>query len=199
MHLSFQQIEAIFSARYGVPPDRAIAFRGRLQNLQRHGLPDGANTGKGRKANYNWWQLAQLSIALDLIEIGLPPDTATKLIVNSSRTISMALTHLSLVLTSEYGIILSPRETLFVKVRNYFLSSFADDRLISISDMDFVVIDCANGLFSGDNIHDRLAMFIDFSNRFLHILGLIVANSDFTYDYVCRDFKDWVDVNGFNP
>jgi len=85
--LAFKQVEAVFMERFGISEDRTIAFRGRLQHLQRLGFPDGVNTGKGKKAEYHWRQMIQLMTALDLIDLGFTPDAAGKLVRQNTHTL----------------------------------------------------------------------------------------------------------------
>jgi hypothetical protein len=80
MQLWFSEIEVLFAARYGVELP-SVPFRGRLQHLQRNEFPsDQVRPGKGTKVIYGWDDIFQLSVALDLIDVGLTPDAATKLV-----------------------------------------------------------------------------------------------------------------------
>ena len=80
MQLGFSEIEVLFAVRYGVELP-SIPFRGRLQHLQRNKFPsDQVRPGKGSKVIYGWDDIFQLSVALDLIDVGLTPDAATKLV-----------------------------------------------------------------------------------------------------------------------
>ena len=78
MNLTFNQVEAVFAQRFGIPSEKAVAFRGRLQHLQRLNFPSGVNTGRGKKANYGWVQVIQLMVVLDLIDLGITPDVAAR-------------------------------------------------------------------------------------------------------------------------
>jgi hypothetical protein len=89
MELSFKEIEEVFAARYGIRPP-TIAFRGRLQHLQRGGFPTDVNTGKGKKATYGWRQVIQLSVALDLLDLGLTPEVAKALVLANEPRIRTA-------------------------------------------------------------------------------------------------------------
>ncbi len=91
MELTFNQIEAVFAARFDIPADRAAAFRGRLQHLQRLNFPTGVNTGRGKKAAYGWTQLIQLMVALDLIDLGMTPDVAAKSVMRSTASLIRAI------------------------------------------------------------------------------------------------------------
>lgn len=91
MNLTFNQMEAAFTARFQIPADKAVAFRGRLQHLQRLGFPSGVNTGRGTKATYGWTQMIQLMVALDLIDLGLTPDVAAKGVRQNSDRVLTAI------------------------------------------------------------------------------------------------------------
>lgn len=78
MDLTFNQIEAVFMQRFDIPDSRAVAFRGRLQHLQRLKFPDGVNTGRGTRASYGWMQTIQLMVTLDLIDLGMTPEVAVR-------------------------------------------------------------------------------------------------------------------------
>ena len=78
MELTFNQVEAVFTRRFDMPESKAVAFRGRLQHLQRLNFPTGVNTGRGKKASYGWLQIVQLMVALDLIDLGMTPDVAVR-------------------------------------------------------------------------------------------------------------------------
>lgn len=84
MDLTFNQVEAVFTRRFDMPESKAVAFRGRLQHLQRLNFPTGVNTGRGTKARYGWIQIIQLMMVLDLIDVGLTPDVAAKSVKKST-------------------------------------------------------------------------------------------------------------------
>lgn len=96
MNLTFNQVEAVFVQRFDIPDDRAVAFRGRLQHLQRLNFPQGVNTGRGKKANYGWLQVIQLTVALDLIDLGMTPDVAAKTVKQGSDRIIDAVSEVAL-------------------------------------------------------------------------------------------------------
>jgi hypothetical protein len=78
-------MERTFAERFAVAPECMSTFRGRLQHLQRQkSFPDGVNTGKGKKAVYGWRQLLQLTVALDLIDLGLTPEVAVERVRSQS-------------------------------------------------------------------------------------------------------------------
>jgi hypothetical protein len=93
MRLGFSEIEVLFAVRFGVDLP-SIPFRGRLQHLQRNEFPsDRVRPGKGSKAIYGWEDIFQLSVALDLIDVGLTPDAATKLVRASREAVLMGASY----------------------------------------------------------------------------------------------------------
>lgn len=91
MDLTFNQVEAVFARRFDIPAEKAMAFRGRLQHFQRLKFPTGVNTGRGTKATYGWMQIIQLMVALDLIDLGLTPDLASKSVRQSTDRLVTAI------------------------------------------------------------------------------------------------------------
>lgn len=90
MILSFSAVETLFSIRHSIADESALAFRGRLQHFQRSGFPEGINTGKGRRAQYGWAQLFQLAYAFDLVELGQPPEVASRIILENFDDLMLA-------------------------------------------------------------------------------------------------------------
>lgn len=91
MELTFNDIETVFSERFDVPRARAVAFRGRLQHLQRLEVPEGSRTGRGVKAIYGWKQIVQLTVALDLLDLGLAPEVVAKAVKQSTHSLLNAV------------------------------------------------------------------------------------------------------------
>ena len=74
--LSFGQVSASLANLIGVIPDREPRFQARLKQLQRMGIPTGANVGRYAKASYSPAQLFQLAFCLELIQAGMSPERA---------------------------------------------------------------------------------------------------------------------------
>lgn len=87
MDITSRQAEAIFGERFDVSSGRTIAFRGRLQHLQRLEFPTGTRTGRGRAAAYGWLQIVQLMVALDLIDLGLAPEVVANRVHRSTHAL----------------------------------------------------------------------------------------------------------------
>jgi len=84
---AFGEVSRILMRLFAVDESKRDTFVGRLQQLQKVGIPGGANSGRGAKVRYVNWQLADLVLALDLLDVGLTPAT----LVNSSAAQPFAL------------------------------------------------------------------------------------------------------------
>ena len=58
------------------------AFRGRLQNIQRFGIPLGKNPGKGKKIDYTKDDVFQLAFCLEMAEFDVDPALIANVIRN---------------------------------------------------------------------------------------------------------------------
>lgn len=76
MKLQHKVLTKILAAKFQIDKKNMIAFRGRMQHMQRLGFPPGSNTGKGRPSIYGWRQLFLLAMAFEYLEIGATPDRA---------------------------------------------------------------------------------------------------------------------------
>jgi hypothetical protein len=56
------------------------AFRGRLQNFQRFGIPLGKSPGKGKKIDYKKDDVFQLALCLEMAEFGVDPALISSLV-----------------------------------------------------------------------------------------------------------------------
>lgn len=78
--LPLSAVMDLLSWRHEIRDDKRTALRGRLQHFQSKGFPAGSNTGRGKAAAYGWDELILLGIAMDLLEIGMPPDLAVSIV-----------------------------------------------------------------------------------------------------------------------
>jgi hypothetical protein len=75
MKLRFGQIEDILQMVHAVPDDMRSQFRSRLRNLIRVGLQL-PSRAKGRSANFYPADMFKMAFAVELLQIGLPPERA---------------------------------------------------------------------------------------------------------------------------
>lgn len=83
LKLSYSEIISILSALNGIPAESDGAFRARLRNFQRLGLPEGSKTGKGRKADYDLAMLLQLVLAVEFMQAGVSPRQTVAMITTN--------------------------------------------------------------------------------------------------------------------
>lgn len=88
---SFAMVQEFFVWRFDIPDSRRTALRGKLQNLQKFGIPSDVNTGRGRPAKYGFGQMIELSIAMDLMDVGFPPDAVVTVLRSEMALVMEAL------------------------------------------------------------------------------------------------------------
>ena len=74
MQFTYKEIIAILLSIYEIDQPNMLAFRGRMQHMQRMGFPPGVNTGRGRPSCYAWRELFLLGLAFEYLEIGSTPE-----------------------------------------------------------------------------------------------------------------------------
>lgn len=82
MPLTYAQAEIVLAFVNGISPKRASAFRARLKQWQKAGFPEGINVGKGARAAYGAKQLFQLAFVLKLLQVGLTPERAQRVVLS---------------------------------------------------------------------------------------------------------------------
>lgn len=70
---SFAELKRILAAVVGAHPSKMKPFEARLQQLQKLGLPFGTNVGRSARTRYQYWQLAEITLYLDLLDAGVAP------------------------------------------------------------------------------------------------------------------------------
>lgn len=82
--------------------DARPAFDARLKHFQRLEFPPGTNTGRGRAAVYDIGHLLQLAFALELVQLGVPPERAKTHVENTVGDFARLL-HLMLLQWNKEG------------------------------------------------------------------------------------------------
>lgn len=85
--LSTREVEKIVAHVFDVPDTDKLALRARLENLRKKGCPHGLATGRGKVAKFDFEQLADVSIALALIDAGLSPDYAVSAVEDTDGVV----------------------------------------------------------------------------------------------------------------
>lgn len=93
MELTYGELEDLLAALHAVHHGQRGALQGRIKHFQRNGWPGGTNTGKGRAARYAFGPVIKLAVGFELLELGITPERATRLL---SRNWDYAATAISL-------------------------------------------------------------------------------------------------------
>jgi hypothetical protein len=80
MSWDYAVVEDALATMYRSDPAQGKAFRGRLQNFQRLGVPLNLKPGKGKKISYTDAEIFQWMLCLELAEYGVTPSTITNTI-----------------------------------------------------------------------------------------------------------------------
>lgn len=81
---SFGQVEAVCADLNRIASDKRVAFMGRLKQLQKQKLTDpAARPGRGKAGTYSFGDLMRFVIAIELIQAGIMPQMAAKLVNGS--------------------------------------------------------------------------------------------------------------------
>jgi hypothetical protein len=78
--LSYSETLQILAKVNDIAAESDGAFRARLRHFQRLGFPQGANTGRGKPADYDLTMLLQLVIATQFMQAGMAPTRIVDLI-----------------------------------------------------------------------------------------------------------------------
>ena len=85
LSLRFSEVEALFAGVHLVASDKRIAFQGRLKALLRIGLLPDVMLGRGRAATYSAPDVFILGVALELLQLGLSPERAVRVVLDEGR------------------------------------------------------------------------------------------------------------------
>lgn len=83
LELTFGQVEAVLAMMNNIASDKRPAFTARLKHLRSNGLPRGNRPGRGKAGSFGFGQLMQMIIALELIQSGIPPALAAKIVLGN--------------------------------------------------------------------------------------------------------------------
>lgn len=78
--LRYAALEEALAHHLRVAPENRPKFRNRIKQLQRAGWPRGSNNEHRARVSYTAQQLLELAFVFELIELGLPPERAIRLV-----------------------------------------------------------------------------------------------------------------------
>lgn len=80
LNMSYGEVEDLLSVQLGVQSDRRATLRSRVQYLQRGGFPALDHRGKGTRSTYPLDAVFQMSIAMELADLGWPSQSITSFV-----------------------------------------------------------------------------------------------------------------------
>lgn len=95
VQLGFATVAGALARVNLIREDARSAFDARLKHFQRLEFPPGTNTGRGRAATYGIGHVLQLAFALELVQLGVPPERAKTHVSNTVKEFAR-LCHLML-------------------------------------------------------------------------------------------------------
>ncbi len=88
--MAYRHVSDLFAALHRIAPEKRTAFRGRLQHFQKLRFPPGVNTGRGKAAEYGAGSILSLAVALELVQLGVPPDRSVRLLTENLTHVVVA-------------------------------------------------------------------------------------------------------------
>ena len=87
---TFGELEAALASVHSIAPTKRTAFQSRLKNFHRLGYPPGFKGAKGKAANYSPLQIVDLALAVEMTQLGMPPERSSELLISNRWPILMA-------------------------------------------------------------------------------------------------------------
>lgn len=87
---TFAKLEAGLARWHTIHGAKRTAFQSRLKNFLRLGFPPNTESTKGKPTEFDAWSAYQLAVALEMTQLGMPPERAIKVLVPNSYAMAMA-------------------------------------------------------------------------------------------------------------
>lgn len=87
---TFGELESVLAAVHGIDQTKRTAFQSRLKNFHRLGYPLGFRAVKGKAATYTPLQIIEMALAIEMTQLGLPPERATHVLCSDRWPVLMA-------------------------------------------------------------------------------------------------------------
>lgn len=91
IRLTFGEVEARLARLHEISNEKRTQFQARLRNFQKHGIPAGIGSGRGRPVHYEPGQVLELALALELTQLGLLPERIGRVFRDNKFPISQAV------------------------------------------------------------------------------------------------------------
>ncbi len=87
---TFGELEAVLASVHNIDQTKRTAFQSRLKNFHRLGYPLGFKAVKGKAATYTPLQTIEMALAVEMTQLGLPPERASWVLTCNRWPILMA-------------------------------------------------------------------------------------------------------------
>jgi hypothetical protein len=87
---TFGELEGVLASVHFIDQSKRTAFQSRLKNFHRLGYPLGFKAVKGRAATYTPLQIIEMALAVEMTQLGLPPERASLVLIRNRWPILMA-------------------------------------------------------------------------------------------------------------
>lgn len=87
---TFGELEAVLASVHDIDQTKRTAFQSRLKNFHRLGYPVGFQAVKGKAATYTPLQIIEMALAVEMTQLGLPPERANWVLIRNRWPILMA-------------------------------------------------------------------------------------------------------------
>lgn len=89
--MGFAQAEAVLAETNFIASAKRTAFQARLKNFQRLGLFEDVSAGRGKAGRYEAHHLLLFGLAVELAQLGLPPETIVAIIRRDTPRVAAAI------------------------------------------------------------------------------------------------------------
>ena len=87
---TFGELEGVLASIHFIDQSKRTAFQSRLKNFHRLGYPLGFKAVKGKAATYTPLQIIEMALAVEMTQLGLPPERASFVLIRNRWPILMA-------------------------------------------------------------------------------------------------------------
>lgn len=199
MRMGSREAEGMLAAAFGIDQGRLLRFRGRLDHLRRHGCPSGSNTGKGRAAVFGWGQLLELMIALTLLDLGISPEHAARVVKENEVLIDLAVHQL---INREHGAVVAmasaqkwkwpAKKSVYLIGSVFALAGMRDDDAIEGPSVQVVDYRQLLAHLQEANFTEASGFMIDLGTRLATLIAIVRSWTRGDLTMIVEDLRQWV-------
>lgn len=88
---TFGELESVLASVHDIDQTKRTAFQSRLKNFHRLGYPLGFKAVKGKAATYTPLQIIEMALAVEMTQLGLPPERLIHVLCSDRWPVLMAI------------------------------------------------------------------------------------------------------------